>query len=80
MSTRRKFLQRSALGSAAVLAGKFVSPNTKRLAKIIPGTPIVISTWDFDKIANAGAWGVLSKGGRALDAVKTGVRISEANP
>lgn len=79
MSTRRKFLQRSALGSAAVLSGKFVFPNANRSAKP-DAAPIVISTWDFGKTANAGAWEVLSKGGRALDAVEAGVRIPEADP
>lgn len=80
MSTRRKFLQRSALGSAAVLGGKFVFPNTKNSARLKADSPIVISTWDFGKTANTGAWEVLSKGGRALDAVETGVKIPEADP
>ena len=40
----------------------------------------MISTWDFGKAANAGAWEVLSKQGRALDAVEAGVRIPEADP
>src|SRR3712207_8726206 len=38
------------------------------------------STWDFGKTANIGAWEVLKKGGRALDAVEAGVRIPEADP
>jgi N4-(beta-N-acetylglucosaminyl)-L-asparaginase len=42
--------------------------------------PIVISTWDFGKAANAGAWEVLSRQGRSLDAVEAGVKIPEADP
>ena len=40
----------------------------------------MISTWDFGKAANAAAWEVLSKQGRALDAVEAGVKIPEADP
>ena len=41
--------------------------------------PCVISTWDFGVAANQAAWAVLSKGGRALDAVEAGARIPEAD-
>jgi N4-(beta-N-acetylglucosaminyl)-L-asparaginase len=37
----------------------------------------VISTWDFGVAANQAAWAVLSKGGRALDAVEAGARVPE---
>jgi N4-(beta-N-acetylglucosaminyl)-L-asparaginase len=40
----------------------------------------VVSTWDFGRAANAGAWKVLGEGGRALDAVEAGVKIPEADP
>jgi N4-(beta-N-acetylglucosaminyl)-L-asparaginase len=43
--------------------------------------PVVISTWDFGLQANEEAWKVLSKpGGRSLDAVEQGVRVTEADP
>ena len=42
--------------------------------------PVVISTWDFGLPANKGAWEILSKQGRALDAVEAGVKIPEADP
>src|SRR5690606_17624690 len=45
-----------------------------------PKKPVVISTWNHGLAANAAAWTVLSKGGRALDAVETGVRVTEADP
>jgi L-asparaginase/N4-(beta-N-acetylglucosaminyl)-L-asparaginase len=42
--------------------------------------PVVVSTWKFGLQANEAAWKVLSKGGRALDAVEQGVRVTEADP
>ncbi len=42
--------------------------------------PVVVSTWKFGLKANEAAWQVLSAGGRALDAVETGVRVTEADP
>jgi N4-(beta-N-acetylglucosaminyl)-L-asparaginase len=80
MSTRRKFLQSSLVGSAAMLAGKqFAScAEVNNIAQ--KNNPIVISTWDFGKAANAEAWKVLSSGGKALDAVEAGVKVPEADP
>ncbi|HEY3402311.1 MAG TPA: N(4)-(beta-N-acetylglucosaminyl)-L-asparaginase [Ohtaekwangia sp.] len=75
MTTRRKFLQLSALG-AAVLPLR----NGFAKGKAEANKPIVLSTWDFGMQANEGAWKVLSAGGRALDAVEAGVRITEADP
>ncbi|MEO8475143.1 MAG: N(4)-(beta-N-acetylglucosaminyl)-L-asparaginase, partial [Chryseolinea sp.] len=42
--------------------------------------PIVISTWNFGLLANVEAWKVLSKGGRALDAVEAGAKVPEGDP
>ena len=42
--------------------------------------PRVISTWRHGIAANDAAWKVLSQGGRALDAVEQGVRVSESDP
>jgi N4-(beta-N-acetylglucosaminyl)-L-asparaginase len=74
-SSRRKFLKTglmfsSTLSSAAVFAG-----DENEIIK-----PLVISTWDFGKPANAEAWKILSSNGRALDAVENGVRVPEADP
>lgn len=44
------------------------------------GKPIVISTWNMGLGANAEAWKILSKGGRALDAVEAGARVPEGDP
>lgn len=42
--------------------------------------PLVVSTWRHGLAANDAAWPVLARGGRALDAVEAGVRVSEADP
>lgn len=39
--------------------------------------PVVISTWAHGLEANKAAWEVLSKGGKAVDAVEKGVRVTE---
>lgn len=41
--------------------------------------PIVISTWSHGLEANSAAWEVLSKNGKALDAVEQGVRVTESD-
>ena len=41
------------------------------------GKPVVVSTWNEGLNANKGAWEILSKGGRALDAVEAGVKVTE---
>lgn len=67
------------LSSGALVTAAACSPSSG----IIPATKgkaTVISTWDFGQAANAGAWEVLSRGGRALDAVEAGVKIPEADP
>ena len=79
MSTRRKFLQSAVTCSAAVLTGEKIFAGSLQTPKPVLNNPIVISTWDFGKEANAGAWEILKKGGRALDAVEAGVRIPEAD-
>lgn len=78
-SSRRKFLQTAAVGSVAILKGDSIMAAANK-SPSVKNQPIVISTWDFGKTANAGAWDVLSKGGKALDAVEAGVKIPEADP
>ncbi|MBS1748771.1 MAG: N(4)-(beta-N-acetylglucosaminyl)-L-asparaginase [Bacteroidetes bacterium] len=79
MSSRRKFLQSSVLGSAAIVTDKNVL-TTPALVPPVFDQPIVVSTWDFGKTANAEAWKILSANGRALDAVEAGVKVPEADP
>ena len=42
--------------------------------------PVVIATWGPNSKANEAAWNVLKEGGRALDAIEKGVKITEADP
>lgn len=77
MASRRKFLQSSLFSSFAVLLGKKTLGN-ESVYPVITGKPIVISTWDAGLNANKGAWQILGKGGRALDAVEAGVMVTES--
>src|SRR5258708_31811709 len=45
----------------------------------VVGHPMVISTWDTGLAGNKGAWEILSKNGRALDAVEAGVSVTESS-
>ncbi|HNC31141.1 MAG TPA: isoaspartyl peptidase/L-asparaginase [Cyclobacteriaceae bacterium] len=74
MSTRRDFLRVTALGAAVLPIQQSFG-----LGKLFENKPIVVSTWPNLK-ANTAAWGVLSKGGRSLDAVEQGGRVVEADP
>ncbi len=76
MFNRRKFIQSSALGTLGILVNKVAAGSPETLA--IKGKPVVISTWDAGLRANLGAWEVLQKGGRALDAVEKGVMVTES--
>ncbi|MFN0201786.1 MAG: isoaspartyl peptidase/L-asparaginase family protein [Bacteroidia bacterium] len=77
-NTRRDFLKLSSLFAAVSSLGLpsalFASEHRKKMQ------PIVVSTWDFGIEANQAAWEILSKKGRALDAVEAGVKIPEGNP
>jgi N4-(beta-N-acetylglucosaminyl)-L-asparaginase len=80
MSTRRKFFRASVLGSVAIISGKKLLAAETGIRKNIIDQPVVVSTWDFGKTANAEAWKILAAKGRALDAVEAGVKIPEADP
>ncbi len=70
---RKRFLQ---LGTLTGLTAGF--PGIGRSQQIVPVSgPVVVSTWDAGLRANKGAWEVLSKGGKALDAVEKGVMVTE---
>ncbi|MBS1681320.1 MAG: N(4)-(beta-N-acetylglucosaminyl)-L-asparaginase [Bacteroidetes bacterium] len=74
-TSRRKFLQSSTILASLASVQRLFANNTKPVNK-----PIVISTWNFGVGANAEAWKILSKGGRALDAVEAGVQVPEGDP
>ena len=73
-TSRRKFIQASASLASLASVGK-VFAEQKKVMK-----PIVVSTWNFGLDANAEAWKILSKNGRALDAVEAGVQVPEGDP
>src|ERR1700759_5276933 len=78
MYNRRRFIKISAASaSLAALSRTAIAKAVK--TDDPPAYPIVISTWNFGVAANQGAWAVLEKGGRSLDAVEAGVRIPEAD-
>ncbi len=43
-------------------------------------SPVVLSTWNHGRVANAAAWEVLACNGSALDAVEVGTRAVEDDP
>ncbi len=77
--SRRRFLKNSATISS--LAGlSIVGTNAIADKSKVGKGPIVISTWEHGLAANEAAWKILVSGGRALDAVEAGVRVTEADP
>ena len=90
MTTRREFLVGTGAGLAALGASTLIlaqdRPRGWPAVEIIDEDarprkkPLVVSTWSHGIPANAAAWGVLVEGGRALDAVESGVRTAEADP
>lgn len=74
MINRRKFIFSSLFSSAALVAARAGASSP---FSTIKGKPIVISTWDAGLAANKGAWEILGKGGRAVDAVEKGVMVTE---
>lgn len=65
----------SAIGTGILPATNLLAAGTQTVNK-----PIVISTWNFGLQANVEAWKILSKQGRALDAVEAGARVPEGDP
>ena len=72
---RRRLLQLGGLGLGSLFTGRVLA-GTRRAAA--GHRPLVISTWEAGINANKGAWNVLGKGGRALDAVEQGVMVTES--
>jgi isoaspartyl peptidase/L-asparaginase-like protein (Ntn-hydrolase superfamily) len=80
MYNRRKFLLSSLLASIGIslpLAGKHIAASPTRSTG---SRPAIISTWNHGLAANAAAWEQLAAGRSVLDAVESGVRVSEADP
>jgi N4-(beta-N-acetylglucosaminyl)-L-asparaginase len=62
------------------MAAAVLSAFPKKIYAEEVSTPIVLSTWNFGLKANEVAWDVLSKNGKAIDAVENGVKLVEADP
>jgi N4-(beta-N-acetylglucosaminyl)-L-asparaginase len=79
-SHRRNFLKAAfaIAGGIALKPFKAISNTNLDSARITK--PIVLSTWRFGIAANNEAWEILSKQGKALDAVEKGVQGVEADP
>jgi N4-(beta-N-acetylglucosaminyl)-L-asparaginase len=73
-TSRRRFLKLSATAASALSIQPLLG-NAPAATK-----PIVLSTWNFGMQANEEAWKILSKNGRALDAVEAGARVPEGDP
>jgi len=83
MTSRKTFLKTSAITGAAMLLNSLhidAKAEKKERKNKQVNKPIVLSTWNFGLKANEAAWEILSKGGKALDAVEAGVRVPEADP
>ncbi len=84
-NNRKAFIQKTGLALMAGISKPLVGFGFTEKSPVIKGSnnelkPIVISTWDFGLKANEGAWQVLKNGGNAIDAVETGVKVTEADP
>lgn len=75
MTTRREFIKLTAIGSSVLTSASVLAGAAASVTK-----PVAISTWNFGLAANEAAWKILSAGGRALDAVEAGAKITEADP
>lgn len=80
MNTRRRFLKKSAIFSSIATIGLSSKAIGSKPVIGKSNQPIVISTWGHGIPSNEAAWKVLSKGGKAIDAVEVGVKIPEADP
>jgi N4-(beta-N-acetylglucosaminyl)-L-asparaginase len=77
MMNRRGLIKAGLTGPAMMAAGAATTASAQAGGGAKLTLPCVISTWDFGVAANQAAWAVLSKGGRALDAVEAGARVPE---
>jgi isoaspartyl peptidase/L-asparaginase-like protein (Ntn-hydrolase superfamily) len=77
--SRRKFLDRTAIG---ILAGTALQTETRAQpasATSLGEKPLVVSTWPFGKPANDAALAILLRGGSLLDAVEQGIWVVESD-
>ena len=77
MIDRRKFLRFSFLSLPLFSARNVFAQGFEKISTMKTKFPVVVSTWDSGIRANAAAWTVLEKKGRALDAVEQAARSAE---
>jgi N4-(beta-N-acetylglucosaminyl)-L-asparaginase len=77
MIDRRRFLQFSFLSLPLLSARNAFAQAFEKTSAMKVKNPVVVSTWDSGIRANAAAWTVLEKKGRALDAVEQAARSAE---
>ncbi|MCF8411529.1 MAG: isoaspartyl peptidase/L-asparaginase, partial [Crocinitomicaceae bacterium] len=79
---KRRTFFRLGLATGVLTLTRNVFGNQLFVEKSFEGktdAPIVLSTWIHGLEANRAAWEILSKGGKALDAVEAGVRVTESD-
>ena len=77
MLNRRRFLELPLFGVPLFLSKRAFGQKVDTSSTLKVKIPVVVSTWDSGLTANAGAWPILEKSGRALDAVEAAGRASE---
>lgn len=80
MSNRRTFLKSSIVAGAVLPAIACKADTASKTQDSTVIKPAVISTWNHGIPANEAAWKVLNSGGKAIDAVEAGVRVTESDP
>ena len=76
MLNRRKFINRSLAFTVGLSLSQKPAVSATEKRKL----PVVISTWEHGVPANKAAIELLLNGGKALDAVEAGVKVTEADP
>ena len=77
MINRRKFLGLSFVSLPLLSARNYFAQTFEKKSALKTKFPVVVSTWDSGIRANAAAWKVLEKRGRALDAVEAAANSAE---
>lgn len=79
MSQRRKFIKQTVLSSALFIPGINAMAAQREPALVVGEKPLVLSTWNHGLPANAVALEKLKSGGTIIDAVESGVRVTESD-
>ena len=80
MINRRSFIKKSILGGVGASALVNCENSKIKPKNIKPSFPRIISTWNHGLAANKEAWKQLTGGENGINAVESGVKISEKDP